>query len=114
MISQMIEIRLSNLYYAGPGSPNVHAEWVELQGTVNSFTVSGLNYLKSRIVEVLCDHIAKSPYLKVACGQIGHHCTWTMQNSINCSKETADICKLLMAYSFCCIVTCASNCCCRL
>lgn len=38
----------------GPGSPNVHAEYVELQGTVNSFTTSGLDHLKSRIIQVLC------------------------------------------------------------
>lgn len=42
----------------GPGSPNVHAEYVELQGTVNSFTTSGLNHLKSRIVQVLCVDVA--------------------------------------------------------
>lgn len=37
---------------AGPGSPNVHPHWVQLQGTVNSFTVDGLQHLKKRIIEV--------------------------------------------------------------
>ena len=56
MIMQLHDVS-DDVYCAGPGSPNVHAEWVELQGTVNSFSVSGLNYLKSRISEVSC-HLA--------------------------------------------------------
>lgn len=39
--------------HAGPGSPNVHPHWVELQGTVNSFSVDGLKNLKQRIIQVL-------------------------------------------------------------
>ncbi|DBA69475.1 TPA: hypothetical protein ACH3X2_012815 [Trebouxia sp. C0005] len=41
------------LINSGPGSPNVHAEWVELQGTVNSFSTSGLHHLKSRLEEIV-------------------------------------------------------------
>lgn len=41
------------LINSGPGSPNVHADWVELQGTVNSFTTHGLHHLKSRLEEII-------------------------------------------------------------